>query len=347
MGLGLGMTLARPARERPWLADGAIAVLGQYGINGSRTFSAVLDAPGLQRDWRLLGLLRTERLLRTPYFGPHDEDRRNDSLVSAFGDRYYRYALLRSTLFVTAQHRLRGPLWLHLAAQARHYRTSAIKQRSLFGDDVLAGRIADTLRHNGLEARLGVFHDTRDDWIVPTRGNYLEAVEAFGWLVHDSSGKSTYQRWMIGGREYIPLGDTRTVLALRQRLSVARDTLPFYLAWEQLTTWTPDDGVVGSHFVRLHRAGVRLASNDAILSVDVRRQMAMLGPDPAPVRVWAMVFGDIGLLWEPHTRPTAQQGQWTVGTGFRLQPTRAALVGIDLGLTDIGFNLSAVSRFAF
>ncbi len=347
VGLGLGVTVARPARGRPWLADGAFTVLGQYGIDGSRTLTAIADAPGLRAGWRLLGMARTERLLRTPYFGAHDEARRNDSLVNAFGDRYYRYALLRSTLFLTAQRRLAGPLWLHLAAQARHYRTSAIRQRSLFGDDVAAGRTADTLRHNGIETRLGVFHDTRDDWIVPTSGHYVEVVGAAGWLVHDAAGTSSYQRMMIGGREYYAFSDSQTVLALRQRISLARDTLPFYLAWEQLTTWTPDDGVVGSHFVRLHRAGVRLASNDAILSFDVRRQVAMIGTDPAPVRLWVLLLGDVGLLWEPHTRPTAQQGQWTLGAGFRLQPNRAALVGIDFGMTDIGFNLSAVSRFAF
>lgn len=347
LGLGAGATWARVARERPWLVDGAITALGRYGINGSRSLSLVMDAPGVLPDWRLLGLVRTERLLRTPYFGPHDEDRRVDSLVHQYGDLYYRYALLRSTLFLTAQRRVHGPFWLHAALQARHYRTAALRQTTLYGTDVAAARIADTVRHNGFEGRLGAVVDSRDDWIIPTRGLYLEAVGGAGWLVHDPSGKSGYQRWMLGGREYLPLVPGRTILALRQRLAIARDTLPFYLAWEQLTSWLPDDGVVGSRFVRLHRAGTRLASNDAIVSADLRRQMLNIGPDPQPIRLWGIVFADLGLLWEPHTRPGSQQGQWTVGTGFRLQPTRSALVGIDVGMTDIGFNVSALSYFSF
>ena len=48
---------------------------------------------------------------------------------------------------------------------------------------------------------------------------------------------SRYRRWMLGGREYLPAGNGRTVIALRQRISMSADTLPFYLAWEQLTSW--------------------------------------------------------------------------------------------------------------
>ena len=347
LGLAVGAAYVRIAQPtRPWLTDGAASVILRYGTNGSRSLSLVMDAPGLRRGWRLLGLVRTERLLRTPYFGSRNEDRRSDSLVSLYGDIYYRYALLRSTLYAAVQHRVAGPVWLHVAAQARHYRTSEIRQRSLYGDDVAGSLIADTVRHNGLEARLGAMVDTRDDWIVPTRGLFLETVASSGWLIHDPGSRANYQRFMIGGREYVPLGE-KTVLAMRQRLALSRDTLPFYLAWEQLTSWLPDDGVVGSRFVRLHRAGTRLASDDAIWSIDLRRRLVDIDVAPVPTRVWGIAFADLGLLWEPHTRPGAQQGQWTVGAGFRLQPTRASLIGIDLGMTDIGFNLSAVSYFAF
>ncbi|HEY2806625.1 MAG TPA: hypothetical protein VGI92_12280 [Gemmatimonadales bacterium] len=337
----------RPAQGRPWLTDANASVAGAYGIDGSRSLSAWLDAPGLRRDWRFLALVRSERLLRTPYFGPHDEDRRTDSLAKQYGDIYYRYALLRSTLFATLQHRVTGPIWLHFAAQARHYRTSALRQTTLYGSDITAGRIADTLRHNGVELRLGALLDTRDDWIQPSHGLYLEAIGAQGWLLHDPGGKTQYQRWLVSGREYIQLPSGTTIIALRQRVAMAWDTLPFSLAWEQLTSWLPEDGVVGTRFIRLHRAGTRLASNEAIGSVDVRHQLLVVGDDPRPIRLWGLLFADAGLLWEPSTHPWSQKALWTIGAGFRLQPNRITLAGLDIGITDIGFNLSAVSYFAF
>src|SRR5437773_10410518 len=109
-------------------------------------------------------------MVRTPYIGADNKELVEDSLKENYSILYYRYALLRSTAFASAQRHVAGPFWIHMAFQARHYRTSAIaEQPTLFAADVAAGRGDDTTRYTGLEGRLGCGSHTRDGWGAPKR----------------------------------------------------------------------------------------------------------------------------------------------------------------------------------
>ena len=303
LGLGLGLVFSPPVRPGPAPLRAELKVMGRWGITGSADLRLQFLAPALVSGWRFFLLAGSERMVRTPYFGPDNKELVQDSLKEQYGILYYRYALLRSTAFVAAQRHVAGPLWIHVAGQARHYRTSAIaEQPSLFAADVAAGRVDDTTRYTGLEGRLGFVIDTRDDWVAPKRGAYLEALVALGHLRDDSRGSDrAYHRYLVGLREFMPLGERgRTVLALRQRFVLPSDNLPYFLAYEQLTTGLPDDGVVGPRGVRLHAGGNQIASVQAFLSVDVRREAVILRADPMnPSRLWWLVLADAGVLGEP------------------------------------------------
>lgn len=349
LGLWLGLALQKPALRGPYPHAGELRGYGTYGITGSRSATLAFSAPGVWRDWRVLGLLRSERLLRTPYFGAGNEARQVDSLQDAHGNLYYRHAQLRSTAYVTVQRRVTGPVWLVVGAQARTWRTSSLAQQpSLYAADVAAGRLPrDTLRFAAIDARLGLLYDTRDEWVVPTRGVLVEIIGSSGKLTRNElGGRNDFQRFLLGAREFLPI-DGRTVVALRQRMSVARDSLPYYLAWQRLTWWMPDDGVVGGRSVRLHGGGDQLATNEAQVSVEVRRRLKTpLPEDPQDRALWGLVYADGGSLWEPGNRATTRF-LWSLGIGARLQTSRANLIGFDVGITDLGPNISALSYFGF
>ncbi len=351
LGLGLGLVYSPPARPGPAPLRAELKVMGRYGITGSSELKLQFLAPDLVAGWRFFMLVGSERMLRTPYFGPDNKEIVEDSLKERYGILYYRYALLRSTAFVSAQRHVTGPFWIHMAFQARHYRTSAIaEQPTLFAEDVAAGRVDDTTRYTGLEGRLGFVSDTRDDWVAAKRGAYVEALVAVGRLRDDSRGVDRdYHRYLVGLREFIALGEReRTVLALRQRFVLPSVNLPYFLAYEQLTTGLPDDGVVGPRSIRLHAGGNQIASVQAFLSVDVRREAAILRADTMnPVRLWWLVLADAGLFGERDQSVSELRREWTIGLGGRAQFARRSLLGLDVGWTDAGPGVSVVSYFAY
>ena len=351
LGLGLGLVYSPPARPGPAPLRAELKLMGRYGITGSSDLRLQFLAPALVAGWRFFLLAGSERMVRTPYFGPDNKELVEDSLKDSYSILYYRYALLRSTAFASAQRHVAGPFWIHMAFQARHYRTSAIaEQPTLFAADVAAGRVDDTTRYTGLEGRLGFVSDTRDDWVAPKRGAYLEALVALGRLRDDSRGSTrAYHRYLVGLREFTPLGESeRTVLALRQRFVFPSVNLPYFLAYEQLTTGLPDDGVVGPRSIRLHGGGNQIASVQAFLSVDVRREAVILRADPMnPVRLWGLVLADAGLLGEPDQSISELRREWTIGLGGRAQFARRTLLGLDIGWTDTGLGVSVVTYFAY
>ena len=351
LGLGLGLVYSPPVRPGPAPLRAELKVMGRYGVTGSSDLRLQFLAPDLVSGWRFFMLVGSERMLRTPYFGPDNKEIVEDSLKERYSILYYRYALLRSTAFVSAQRHVAGPFWIHMAAQARHYRTSAIaEQPTLFAQDVAAGRVDDTTRYTGLEGRLGFVIDTRDDWVAPKRGAYVEALVALGRLRDDSRGITrAYHRYLVGLREFVSLGEReRTVLALRQRLVLPSLNLPYFLAYEQLTTGLPDDGVVGPRSIRLHAGGNQVASVQAFLSVDVRREATILRADPMnPVRLWWLVLADAGLMGERDQSLSELRREWTIGLGGRAQFARRSLLGLDVGWTDTGPGVSVVSYFAY
>ena len=351
LGLGLGLVYSPPVRPGPAPLRAELKVMGRYGVTGSSDLRLQFLAPDLVSGWRFFMLVGSERMLRTPYFGPDNKEIVEDSLKERYSILYYRYALLRSTAFAAVQRHVAGPFWVHVAFQARHYRTSAIaEQPTLFAQDVAAGRVDDTTRYTGLEGRLGFVIDTRDDWVAPKRGAYLEALVALGRLRDESRGSDRdYYRYLVGLREFMPLGESRrTVLALRQRFVFPSVNLPYFLAYEQLTTGLPDDGVVGPRSVRLHGGGNQIASVQAFLSVDVRREAVILRADPLnPVRLWWLVLADAGVLGEPDQSLSELRREWTIGLGGRAQFARRTLLGLDVGWTDTGPGVSVVTYFAY
>ena len=350
-GLGLGFVYGPPARPGPAPLRAELKLMGRYGVTGSADFKLQFLAPDLVAGWRFFMLAGAERMVRTPYFGPDNKEIVEDSLKERYSILYYRYSLMRSTAFVSAQRQVTGPLWIHGAVQARNYRTSAIaEQPTLFAADLAAGRVNDTTRYTGLEGRIGFVVDTRDDWVATKHGAYLEAVVALGRLRDASNGSArAYHRYLVGLRAFMPLDDHgRTVLALRQRFVFPSDNLPYFLAYEQLTTGLPDDGVVGPRSIRLHGGGNQIASAQAFLSVDVRREAIVLRADPMnPVRLWWLLLADAGVMGEPDQSVSERRHEWTIGFGGRAQFARRTLVGLDLGWTDTGAGVSVVTYFAY
>lgn len=351
LGASGGLAMRRPPIPGPSARGARLSLVGAYGITGSRELAFTFDAPGMHRDWRFFGTLRSQRMLRTPYLGPDNQTVVDDSLKQEHGPTYYRHALLRSTAYGAVQRRLAGSLWLHVAGQHRRYRTSALEQTpTLYERDVASGALpVDTARYRGTEGRIGLVWDTRDDWITPRRGVMVEALVGVGSLDGDApAGSFSYQRYLWAAREFIPLDAAgRTVLGLRQRVALSSDTLPFFLAYEQLTTWGLSDGVVGKRSIRLHSGSTVLASNVAYGSIDLRH--ILIPPDwqERERRLWVLGFADFGVVWEPRQDPGDRRWQWTVGTGARFQRGRSFLTGIDLGMTNEGFGLALTSSFAF
>jgi hypothetical protein len=353
IGLGIGLEYAKaPGRGPSWMTA-ALRAIGRYGFTtGSTEGTVVFEAPALVPGWRFLALARIERMQRTPFFGLANESPLEDSLQSRYGNLYYRYSLLRSTGLATIQRRIAGPLWLHLAGQLRDYQAMQLTQRPSLFEAAVAGAVPDVVRRSSAEARLGLLLDTRDDWAATTRGVFLEAIAVSGRL-HAPAGQSglSYRRYLLGAREFLAAGDSgRTVLALRQRLTLASDSLPFFLAWEQTTSWLPYDGIVGARTVRLHGGGRELSSNHAMLTVELRRKLLVPTDDPAHLRhgaLWGYLFSDAALLWDPDESPSFDRHEWTVGAGFRLQLSKGSLTGVDVGWTDTGPNIAVLSMFAF
>lgn len=351
VGVIAGMQYARAARAGPSAVSAAFKLTGTYGITtGSTELTLLYEAPRRGRDWRVLGLARSERMQRTPFFGLQNEMPRVDSLQHVYGNMYYRYSLLRTGVIAVVERRIAGPLWLHVGGQLRHYRASPLKQRPSLFEAATAGPQADTVRRDGVELRAGLVFDTRDDWYATTRGLLLEALAAPGRL-RAPAGETglSYRRYLFGAAEFVRLtASGRTVLALRQRASIARDSLPFFLAYEQPTSWMPMDGTVGAHTVRLHGGGTQLSTNHAMATIEVRRKLMVPSDNPDRAGgLWAQFFFDGAMLWEPGTRASLDRTEWTIGAGLRLQTSQDDILGFDVGVTDAGFHVSVLKNFGF
>lgn len=348
--VGVGYAKAPPAG--PSAVGAAARALVRYGLTtGSTEASLVFEAPAYLRDWKFALLARGERMQRTPFFGLTNESPRNDSLQELYGNLYYRYSLLRFTGFGVVHRRLVGSLWALAGGHIRHYRSSPLKQRpTLFEAAVSSPAIPDTIRRNGTELRFGLVLDTRDDWSASTRGLYLEAIVAPGKLrAHAPETGLTYTRYLLGAREFFRLSPSgRTILALRQKVALASDSLPFFLAYEQTGSWLPYDGIVSGRGMRLHGGGTQMASNHALATIELRRKLVL--PTDNPLReagIWGYVFADGALLWEPGERASLKRNEWTIGTGLRIQFGPGSIVGIDFGIGDDGPNIAILSGFAF
>ena len=345
--IGGGYYLPRNAKPPPQTAELRMSV--RWGVTGSRDGTIKFIAPQLWKDWRLLAMVRAERLMRTPYFGVNNQARVEDSLKDRYGIEYYRYALTRTTVFGSLMRHIVGPLWVQGALQRRWYRTNALQdQVSLFAEDVAAGRLQDTTVYRGTEERLGLVVDTRNFWDAPESGLFVEAMVAAGQLRNISnSTEQPYTRYLLGAREFVRIS-RRTTIALRQQAVLASDTLPFFLAYEQLTTGLPDDGVVGPRGIRLHGSANQLSSNQQFVSFEVRHKLINFREDPVvPLRLWATAFGDYGTLFEPATQPGTHKYQYALGVGARLQLHKASMIGFDVGGTEQGGNIVVVTYFAF
>ena len=349
VGFELGASYSLPRRADPPPQTAELKLSGRWGVTGSRDVTIQFRAPGLYRDWQFLALGRRERMQRTPYFGVFNQAPLEDSLTDAYGNIFYKYSLLRSTLFGSVARRVIGSLWVQGGVQRRYYQTTALEENpTLFGRDVAAGLLPDTGDYRGFEGRLALKFDTRDYWDSPESGVLVELMMAWGNLEDRVTGAHRkYTRQLLAAREFVRLG-SRTVLALRQQQVIASDTLPYFLAYEQLTTGLPDDGVIGPRSIRLHGSANQLASAQTFTSFELRHKLINFREDAViPLRLWLLLFGDYGTLWEPNQDQSTFEFQWALGTGARLQLHKASMVGFDAGITDLGAEIVVLTYFAF
>jgi hemolysin activation/secretion protein len=66
------------------------------------------------------------------------------------------------------------------------------------------------------------------------------------------------------------------------------------------------------------------------------------------VRLWFLVFGDVGRLWNPGETPSLTGLHWAAGVGSRIQIAKGTLFGLDLGVNDDqGFAFTIGTSFGF
>jgi hypothetical protein len=334
-----------PARPGPVPTTAAVELSGKLTTSGTRGVQLAYDAPGLWRDWRLLALAGVDRATRAPYFGLGNEPI-PDSLESPFyTKRYFRYSLLRTTALAAVQRRLTGPVRLMVGAQARHYRALPLDgDPTRLSDDLAAGLVTDTGSGDGVELKGGLLYDTRDEEASPSRGLLLEALVGRGL---GGAGDWAYTRWLLGARQFIPLGEF-TTLALRQTVELADRDLPFFIAYERLTGWRPEDGFGSPTTLRTHLPGRFLASNRALVSADLRYKKWDVPLPRSPFRLWLLAFGDVGRVWLDAERPSLEDLHLDAGVGFRLQFSKGSMFGLDVGMNnDTGFEFGTSFVFGF
>lgn len=333
----------RPANRRPPPVVENIVVDARIATSGTRGVTVYWDAPGRWRNWRFLAWAGAERLRRAPYFGIGNDAEVNDSLEAANGDiPYYRYELLRTTAYGAVQRRLSPRVRLHLGAQVRHYRATPLDSNTMLGHDIAAGAV-DTGRATNAELRLGLLYDSRDWEATPSRGVFIETMGARGVSGED------YQRWLVSAREFFPLDEfERWVLGFRQTAELASGPVPYYVAYERLTTWYPEDGFGGPTSIRLYDSGRYLATDRTVLSADLRFKYLDIPYPMSPVRLWFLAFADVGRLWNPDQTPSLTGLHWAAGVGSRLQIAKGTLFGLDLGVNDdqgVAFTLGTSFGF--
>jgi outer membrane protein assembly factor BamA len=337
----------KPPRPTPPPLTASIEVQGKIATSGSRSLVALFDAPGYWRRWRLLAMAGAERQVRAPYYGLGNDTELSDSAEAANGDaHYYRYILLRSTVFVAAQRSLGGPWRAHAGLQWRHYRSRpAAAGPTRLAEDLAAGVVRDTGSRDGLEARAGLLFDTRDEEGSPARGVLLEAVVARG--LRALGGEHAYTRWLLGARGFLPLGEL-TTLASRVRVELADRPLPFVVAYERVTSWRPEDGFGGATTLRANLPGRWLAPNHFLASADLRYKKIDIPFPRTPIRLWLLGFADVGLVWLDGERPDFGSLHGGLGVGARLQYSKSGMFGLDLGWSpDSRFEFGTAFQFAY
>ena len=327
----------QPGNRRPPPVSLAYGFDARIATSGTRGLLFRYDAPGIWKDWRLLGVAGAERLNRVPFYGTGNDAVIDDSLPSEF----YRYQLLRTTLLATVHRRVAGHVRALGGVQWRHYRARPLPDSSLFGDQAQAGQI-DTSSRTNVELRVGLLFDTRDEETSPTRGVVLETMAARAVSGYD------YTRYLIGARGFLHFGSLEQwVVGLRQTTELATGTVPLPIAYERLTTWYPEDGFGGPTSLRLFPAGRFLAPNRYVVSADLRYK-ALDAPFPtSPVRAWLLGFVDAGRLWNAGESPSIADLHWSTGVGGRLQFSKSTIFGLDIGLNDEGFGWALGTTFAF
>ena len=307
----------------------SIEPTAQIATSGTRGVQLVFDQQGRWPGWRLLLSVGSVRAQRTPYFGVGNGSLYEGSLESAYGLPYYTYSLLRTTALATVRRRVAGPLHVQAGAQWRHYRARPLEgRRSRLADDLAAGVHADTGSADGLEARAGLLFDTRDEEASPSRGVFIEALASRGLR---GAGDFSYTRFGLSLREFIPLG-WYTSLAFRQSVEISDGTLPYYVSFERLTSWRPEDGFGGVTTLRTNLPGRWAGPNKALVSIDLRYKKWDFLPTPTtPVRLWLIAFADAGRVWGDGERFAARHLHTGYGVGARLQVGRGGIFGFDLG----------------
>ncbi|MGD0483033.1 MAG: BamA/TamA family outer membrane protein [Gemmatimonadales bacterium] len=298
--------------------------------SGTRGAQLVFDEEGRWHGWRLLLMAGSVREQRAPYFGLGNRSAVADSLDSRYGKAYSTYSLLRTTGLVAVRRQLAGPLHLLVGAQFRHYRALPLAgRRSKLADDLAAGVPLDTGATDGLEVRGGLLFDTRDEESSPSKGVFVEALVARG--LKGGLGRLDYTRYALGMREFVPITEF-TSLAFRQNVEISRGAIPFYVADERMTSWRPEDGFGGVTTLRASLPGRFSAPNKALLSADLRyRNWDFLVTPTTPVRLWFLVFADVGRVWISGETFASDHLHAGGGVGALLQIGRGTFFGFDVG----------------
>jgi hypothetical protein len=331
---GLGVELAggwwKSAPPGPIPTGATISPGASITTSGTRTLSLTYNNPGRVPGWRFLTIAGYERFERAPYFGLGNGSVVSDSLESANGgDRhYYRYSLTRSTAIAAVQRQLTGPVRLHVGAQYRHYRAQPLGGApTALGADLATGAAFDTGSSTSLELRGALLLDTRDEEASPSRGVFVEAMAA---KALKGPGDFTYMRWALGASEFVPAG-SETVLAFRQSVQLARGAVPFYIAYERLTSWLPADGFGGAATLRQNTPGRWLGPNTALASVDLRHKYWDTAMGTSPLRIWLVAHADAGRVWGETERFRWSGLHSGYGVGVIGQMGRSALFGLEVG----------------
>lgn len=331
----------RPTNRLPPPVSESVMLDARYAQSGTRGASITYDRMGRSRAWRMYLRMASERLNRAPYYGIGNETPEVDSL-NALDPPYYRYQLLRSTVYGVYERQVFPNVRLHGAMQVRHYRAHPIGPNTLYAQDIAAGVVPESGSTNTAELRFGAVYDTRDEEATPSRGMFLEGM----WTT--SFGDHRYDRFLVSARGFIPLdGWESWILGLRQTTELASGNVPFYVSYERLTTWYLEDGFGGERSLRLQLPGRYVAPNRWVTSVDLRHKLYDLPWPTSPVRLWALAFADAGRLWNTGESPAVKNAHWSAGIGSRLQISKGTLFGADLGTTDAGFGWAISATFAF
>jgi hypothetical protein len=332
----------RPANRLPAPVSENINIEARYAASGTRGIALSWDRAGRSRHWRSYARIGFERLNRAPYYGVGNEAAEEVDSLAALEPPYYRYQLLRSTGYAVYQRELVRNVRAHAALQARHYRVLPLGAPSLYGEDVANAVIADVGSATSAELRGGLLYDTRNEEATPTRGILLEGM----WAT--SIGDHRYDRFLISARGFLPFGAfDQWVLGLRSTTELATGRVPFYVAYERLTTWHLEDGFGGERSLRLQLPGRYVAPNRSVASVDLRKKVLDMPLPTSPFRVWVVGFADVGRLWRAGESPSFTGLHWSGGVGGRVQISKVTMFGMDVGATDQGAGFAVSTSFAF